>query len=118
MMRRLLVGVSQFYHIAIVVGAAHKSYAGRQIVARKTSGDDNGRDEDEKRVDMRRTFLVNERRIDSVLDEGRLVLDRLMHDGVQLVVRHDLEEMSRQFFACQEVLIVRICCRGSCPPLP
>jgi hypothetical protein len=29
MMRRLLVGVSQFYHIAIVVGAAHKSYAGR-----------------------------------------------------------------------------------------
>ena len=46
MMRRLLVGVSQLYHIAIVVGAAQKSYAGRQIVASETSGDDNGRDED------------------------------------------------------------------------
>ena len=106
MMRRLLVGVSQLDHIAIVVGAAQKSYAGGQVVAGETRGDDNGRDEDEERVDMGRAFLVDERRIDSVFDQGRLVLDSLMHDGVQLVVGHDLEEMARQFFACQEVLIM------------
>ena len=95
MMRRLLVGIGEFDHIAIVVGAAEKSYAGGQVVACEARGDDNGRDEDEKRVDMGRALLVNERRIDSVFDEGRLVLDSLMHDGIELVVGHDLEEMGR-----------------------
>jgi hypothetical protein len=46
------------------------------------------------------------------------VLDGLMHDSVQLVVRHHLEEMARQFFARQEVLIMCSRWRGSCPPLP
>ena len=82
MMCRLLVGVGQLYHIAVVVGAPQKSYAGRQVVASETRGDDNRRDEDEKRVDVGRALLVNERRIDSVFDEGRLVFDSLMHDGV------------------------------------
>ena len=118
MMRRLFVGVGEFDHIAIVVGASEKSYAGGQIIAGETRGHDNGRDEDEKRVDMGRAFLVNERRIDSIFDEGRLVLDGLMHDSVQLVVRHHLEEMARQFFARQEVLIMCSRWRGSCPPLP
>ena len=118
MMRRLFVGVGEFDHIAIVVGAAQKRDAGRQVVASETRGDDNGRDEDEKRVDMGRAFLVNERRIDSIFDEGGLVLDSLMHDSVQLVVDHHFEEMTRQFFACQEVLIMCSRCRGSCPALP
>jgi hypothetical protein len=63
MMCRLLVGVGQLYHIAVVVGAPQKSYAGRQVVASETRGDDNRRDEDEKRVDVGRALLVNERRI-------------------------------------------------------
>ncbi len=54
---------------------------------------------------MRRAFLIDERWIDSVLNERGLVLHSFVHNGVKLVVGHHLEETGRQFFSCQEVFI-------------
>ena len=59
---------------------------------------------------MRRAFLVDERWIDTILDEGRLMFHRFVHDGVDLVIGHDLEEIGCQFFSRQEIFIM--CSRG------
>src|SRR5712671_3800907 len=45
-------------------------------------------------------------RIDSVLDQARLVLHRLVHDGVKLVVGHDFRDGDHQFVAGLNVLDV------------
>ena len=118
MMGGLFVGITVLDHVAVVVGAAQKGYAGRKIVARETRGDDDRRDEDEEGVDVRRAFLIDERWVDSVLNECGLVLHSFVHNGVKLVVGHHLEETGRQFFSCQEVFIMCSRRRYSCPSLP
>ena len=109
MMRRLLVGIGEFNHVAIVVGTPQECDSRREVVACEARRDDDGRDEDEKGIDMRRAFLINEGWIHSVFDQSWLMFDRLVHDGVQLVVRHSLEELDRQFLARQEILIMCGC---------
>jgi len=86
----LLVSVGVLDQVAVIVRPAYKADARRQIVARESRGYDDGRHKDQERVEMRRAFLIDKRRVDTVLDQGRLVLYRLMHDGVQAIIRHDL----------------------------
>jgi hypothetical protein len=117
MVRCLLIGVGEFDHVAIVVGTPQEGDSRREVVSCETRGDDDGRDEDKKRIDMRRALLINEGWIHAVLDQSWLMLDRLVHDGVELVVRHNLEDLDRQFFASQEILIMCGRGRGSCPSL-
>ena len=45
MVRRLLVGVGEFDHVAIVVGTSQEGDSHWQMVARKAGRDDDGRDE-------------------------------------------------------------------------
>ena len=82
MMGRLFVGVGELDQIAIVVGSSNEANARREVVARESGGDDDGRNVDQKSVQMRRTFLVDEGWVDPVLDQGRLMFDGFVHDGV------------------------------------
>ena len=67
---------------------------------------------------MRRAFLVDERWIDSVLDEGRLMFHRFVHDGISLLSAMTFRKLSCQFFARQEIFIMCSRGRGPCPALP
>ena len=92
-MRRLFVRVGKLDQVAVVVWSADETNARRQIVARKARGDDDGRNVNQKGIQMRRAFLVDEGWVDAVFDQRRLVLDGFVHDRVQLVVGHDFEKM-------------------------
>ena len=58
----------------------------------KPAGTDHRGDVNQERVEVRRALLIDVRRIDAVLDQRRRVLDRLVDDGVEPVVRHDLHD--------------------------
>ena len=61
---------------------------------------------------MRHTFRVQERRIHPVFDERRLMLNGLIYDGIQLVVRHHFQDVRHKFFLCSQEVIVA-CVIGS-----
>ena len=61
MTRRLLVGIGELDQVAIVVGSSNKANARREVVARESRGDDDGRNVDQKSVQMRRALLVDDR---------------------------------------------------------
>src|ERR1700751_1726116 len=86
---RLLIGVGQLQHVAVVVRPSHKGNPGRKVVARKSRRDSDRGNKYQERVQPRDSLLVDVRRIDSLADEGGLVLYTLVHDGVQFVIRHD-----------------------------
>src|SRR5207344_2898021 len=71
MTRRLFVGIGELDQITIVVGSSNKANARREVVARESGGDDDGRNVDQKSVEVRRTFLVDEGWVDPVLDQRR-----------------------------------------------
>jgi hypothetical protein len=66
---------------------------------------------------MRGAFLIDERRVDSLGDACRLVLDGLVHDGVQPMIRHDFEHTGHQRVACFEIRVVRVGVGGALPAL-
>jgi len=82
MMGRLFVGVGELDQIAVIVRPSDEANAGWQVVSRKSRWDDDGRNTDQKSVEMQRPFLVDEGWVDPVLDQGRLMFDGFMHDGV------------------------------------
>src|SRR5215204_6141064 len=55
---------------------------------------------------MRRAFLIGEGRGDTVFDQGRLMLDRLVDDGVELMVGHDFQEVGHQLILSAQTLVV------------
>ncbi len=55
---------------------------------------------------MRRAFLVDERRIEGVLDPCRLMFDGFVHDRVELVIGHDLQKIGHQLFARFQIFVV------------
>ena len=55
---------------------------------------------------MRRAFLVHKRRIHPVLDQCRLVFHRLVHDGVEPVFRHDIQQPRHQRIARLEIFVM------------
>lgn len=92
-MGRLFVGVGELDQIAVIVRPSDEANAGWQVVAGESRGNDDGRNIDQKSVEMRRAFLVDEGRVDTVANQGWLMLDGFMHDGVELVVGHDHEKI-------------------------
>ena len=42
---------------------------------------------------MRRAFLIDEWRVDTILDQGRLVLNCFVNNGVEFVIGHDFQEI-------------------------
>ena len=82
MVRCLFISVGELDQITIVVGASNKANARREVVSRKSRWDDDGRNEKQKSVQMRRAFLVDEGRINAVSDQSRLMFHGFVHDGV------------------------------------
>ena len=85
----LLVSMSQADHICIVIWPAEKRDAGGQIVAGESSRYHDRGDVHQECVDRRRTFLVDKGRVDPIPNERRLMFDRLVYDGIELVFCHD-----------------------------
>ena len=94
MMGRLLVSMSQADHVCIVIWPAEKRDAGGQIVAGESSRDHNRGNVHQERVNCGRAFLVDKGRVDSIPNERRLMFDRLVYDGIELVVCHDAQQAS------------------------
>ena len=65
----------------------------------KPAGHGHRRGIDQERVEVRRALLVHVGRVDAVLDQRRRVLDGLVDDGVELVVRHHLHDVDHQLVA-------------------
>src|ERR687893_583107 len=55
---------------------------------------------------MRRAFLIHERWVYAVFDKSWLVLYRLMDDGVQAMIGHDLQVIRHQLILRFEMLVV------------
>src|SRR5262245_46934057 len=55
---------------------------------------------------MNGALHVDERRIDTVLDQRRAVFNSLVNDGIELVVRHDLGDVDLQLVPSHNVVIV------------
>ena len=93
MVCRLFVGVGELNQVAVVIGASNETHSRRQVVAREARGNYDRRHVNQERIQMRRTFLVDKGRIDTVANQGRLVLDSFMDDRVELVFGHDHEKI-------------------------
>src|SRR5690348_14584188 len=84
----LLVSVGELDHIAVIVRPAEKGDSRRQIIPGESGGNDDRRDEDQKCIQVRRAFLIDEGRIDSVFDQCGLMLHCFVDDCVELMIRH------------------------------
>lgn len=100
----LLVGEGKLDQLGIRVGAPEKRDASREIVPREARRDDNRRHEDQKCIDVRSALLIDEGRIHAVLDQGRLMLDRLVNNGVEPMIRHDLQHIDHQRVARPQIV--------------
>ena len=87
MLGGLLVCIRELDHGAIGVGSAQKGDPYRKLVGCEASGHRDRGDVDQVGVEVRRAPLVVVRRVDALADERRLVFDRLVDDGVEVVVR-------------------------------
>ena len=93
---RLLVGISEPQQDRFAVRTAEERDADRQIVRGESRRHRHRGRIDQERVPGRYALVALIGRIDAVLDEGRLVLGRFVDDGVELVVRHYLENVEHQ----------------------
>jgi hypothetical protein len=83
-------------HAGVIIGPPQERDPRRQIVSRPTGRHHDRGHEHQVGVDVRRTFLIDERRFYAVLDQGRLVLDRLVHDSIESMIRHHLQQPGHQ----------------------
>ena len=109
MARCLFVGKSELDEIAVVIGPSDKAKTGREIVTGESRGHDDRRNENKECIEMKRAFLIDKGRVDAVADQRGLVLDGLVHDGVQLVIRHDFKKMGHQLILRPQALIMFAC---------
>src|SRR5580700_11475965 len=96
MMGRLLVGVSQLEQFGLAIWAPKEGDPDRKIVRRKSRRHRYGRHEDKEGVERRYALLADVRRVDAILDQGRLMLDRFMDDGVKTIICHHLQDGGHQ----------------------
>jgi len=89
MLGRLLISIGQFDHFAIVIRASEKTDSSGKAVACKSRRDRDRRHKHQEGVQVRRTSVIDVRRVNPVADQRRLVLDGFMDNGVQLVISHD-----------------------------
>ena len=107
MQGRLLIRVREFDHSAIVVWPSYEGNPGREVIAREPHWHHDRRHKDHERVQMWRAFLIDKRRVDSISDTRWLVLDGLVHDRVQPMIRHDFEQSRQQRVTRFEICVVR-----------
>ena len=99
MVRRLLVGITKLEKLGLAIWAPKEGNADRKIVGRKSRRHRYRRHKDKEGVERGYALLADVRRVDAVLDQGRLMLDRFMDDGVQTIVGHHLQDVGRQLVA-------------------
>src|SRR5882724_4467949 len=99
MVRRLLIGITQLEQLGLAIGAAKEGDADRKIVRRKTGRHRYRRHKDEEGVERGYALLADVRWVDAVLDEGRLMLDRFVDNGVETIVGHHLQDGGHQLAA-------------------
>src|SRR5215469_1081534 len=105
-MCRLFVGISELEQRGLAVGQPKERNADREIVTGETRRHRDRSRVYQKCVQRRYAARSHIRGIDAVIDEARLVLHRLVHDGVELVVRHHLGDRDHQFVASPNVVDV------------
>src|SRR5947208_16121499 len=66
---------------------------------------------------MRGAFLIDVWRVHSVFNEGRLMFDGLVYDGVELMIRHDRKHVGHQLVLGLKILIMLGCIREPLPSL-
>ena len=86
---RLLICVREFDHCAIIIWPSQEGNPGREVIAREPRWHHDRRHNAYERVQMWSTFLIDERWVDPIGDTRRLVLDGLVHDSVQPMIRHN-----------------------------
>ena len=86
---------SELDHVSIIVRTAEKADAGRQTIAGKASGYHDGRNKHQKRVQARRSLVIDTGRVQAIANQRGLMLDRLVNDCVESVIRHRFEEKRR-----------------------
>src|SRR5262249_1979703 len=93
MLSCLFVGVGESNHPGVSVWPPQERDPRRQIVPSKSGRHDDRWYIHEKGIDVRGALLVDIRGIDAVSDQRWLVLDRLVDDGVQPMIGHDLQHV-------------------------
>ena len=68
MMRCLFVCVSKFDQVSVIIRSSDKANTGGKIVPRESRRDDDRRHENQECIQMRRAFLIDERRVHAVFD--------------------------------------------------
>ena len=106
MMRCLFVCVGKFDQASVIIGSSGKANTGWKIILRKSRGHDDRRNENQKRIEMGRAFLIDERRVHAILDQSGLVLYRLMHDSIEAKIRHDFEKVCHQLILRFEMFVM------------
>src|SRR4051812_36613328 len=89
----LLIAISEAQQNRLAVRPPQECDAHRQPVSRESRWHGHRRYEHQECVDRRDALLADKGRIGAVLDARGLVLDRLMHDGVEAIVSHDFHEI-------------------------
>src|SRR5207247_2354432 len=84
--RRPLVSVGEGDQRRLAVGPTEEGEADRQSDWRETRGHDDRGGVDQKRVQVRRTLVVDVRRIKALTNQRRRVLHRLVHDRVETMI--------------------------------
>src|SRR4029434_3294803 len=78
----LLIRVGKLYHVSVIEGPPQEGDPGRKVVARKSRRDHDRGNEHQECVQMGDSLLVDIGWINPLTDECRLVLYRLVQDGV------------------------------------
>ena len=106
MMRCLFVCVSKFDQVSVIIRSSGKANTGGKIVPCESRRNDDRRNENQKCIQMRRAFLIDERRVHAVFDKSGLMLYRLMNDRIQAMIRHDLQVIRHQLILRLEMLVM------------
>ena len=102
----LLEGVGQPDHRGFTIRSAEKRDPHRKVRRRESGRNGYGGGIDQECVQMRRALLIHIGGMNSVFDQSRCVLDTLVDNGIQLIVRHQLHDVDRQFFSSFQIFIV------------
>ncbi len=102
----LFIRISQLDHDSVAEGSSQEADPHWKILGSKSSRYGDGGNEDQEGVQVGNPFVGDIGRIDPRTDQGGLMLDRLVYDGIQLVIRHDLQKVGHQFLSGQQELIM------------
>ena len=97
----LLVGIRQTDHRTLSVRSAQKADADGKPVLGEPRRDRDGRNEDQEGVEVGCPLRTHIGRIDPVPDEGRLMLHRLVDNGIELMLGHGLQHQGHELLTGQ-----------------